>query len=53
MCDVDAYDKENVPMSDNASSGGVIPLYILSFRGALISLGKTIGFIDNWLQYFE
>ena len=53
MCAVNAYNKENIPMTDDASSGGDIPIRINSFKEACISLGKTIKFIDSWLQYFE
>ena len=40
-------------MTDNVISGGDIPLPILSYKYALISLGQTIKFIDNWIQHFE
>ena len=53
MCDVDEYDKQNVPMPDDASIVCVRPLSSTSSKGALILLGHTINFIDYWLQWLE
>ena len=53
MCYVDGYDKEHVPMSDDASNGGGIPIPSTLSKEALYSLGKTINFIENWIQCFE
>ena len=36
-----------------ANIGGVTPITSNPNKEALISLGKTINFIYNWLQYFE
>ena len=40
-------------MHNDASSGGGRPFQISSYKGALISLGQTINFIENMLQWFE
>ena len=53
MLDADAYDKDNVPIPDDESSGGGRPMPITPYKEARISLGQTINFIDNWLQCFE
>ena len=53
MCDVDEYDKQNVPMPDDASIVCVRPLSSTSSKGAIILLGHGINFIDNWLQQLE
>ena len=37
-------------MTDNESIGGGRPLPISSYKEALISLGHTINFIDDWPQ---
>ena len=53
MCAVYKYDNENAPMPDDTSSGSVRPMPIASYKVSLISLGQTINFIDNWIQWFE
>ena len=53
MCAFNAYEKEHIPTPDDGISGGGRPLTISSFKKALISLGQTINFIDNWIQLFE
>ena len=53
MYGVYAYGKEHAPIPDYTSSGNVITMPINPFKGEIISLGQTINFIDNWLQWFE
>ena len=53
MCSVDAYDKEHVSMTDDASSVSLIPMSSTSSNEALFPLGHTINFIDNWFHCFE
>ena len=53
MCAVNEYGKEHVPMSDDENIGGVRLIQSTSSKGELISLGQTINFIDNCLQWFE
>ena len=50
VCDFDAYNKQHIPMPEYASSGDGIPLSIFSYKETRISLGRTINFIDNWIQ---
>ena len=50
MCGVAAYNKENVPITEDENSGGGIPLPIASSKESLISLGRTINVICNWIQ---
>ena len=40
-------------MPDDTCSGGGRPFPISQSNESLISIGKTINFIDNWLQLFE
>ena len=40
-------------MPDDESSGGGIKIPSMSSKDALFSLGRTINFIDNWIQCFE
>ena len=53
MCSVDAYNKQHVPMGYGAISGGVRIMSSMSSKEALISIGHTIKFIDNFFQCFE
>ena len=53
MCSVDAYNKEHVLMTSDASSVGGRPMTSKPSKKALYSLGHTINFIDNWLQCFD
>ena len=50
---IGVYDKEHVSMPDDKSSGGVIPIHITSYKEELFSLGHTINFLGNWIQFFE
>ena len=52
MCSVDAYDKEHISIPDDVSSDGGRPMPSKSSKESLLSLGHTMNFIDNWLQFF-
>ena len=43
--------RDNVPGTENASSGVVITLSIVSSKEGLESLGHTINFIDNFMLF--
>ena len=53
MCSFDAYDKENVTITSDASSGDGITMPSTSSKESIYSLGHTIYFIENWLQLFD
>ena len=50
MCSVDVYEKYHVPITNNTSSGCGISMPNTPSKEALISLGQTINFIENWFQ---
>ena len=49
MCGVDKYDKERVPITDDASSDSIIPMTSKSFKESLNLLGQTIKAVEDWL----
>ena len=53
MFNVAVYYKEHVSRPDDTISGSGRPKTRTSSKGALLSLGHTINFIENWLQCFE
>ena len=53
MCYVDVYDKEHVPISDDASIGGGRTIPSTYSKKALFSLVHTINFLYNCIQCFE
>ena len=53
MCAINDYDKYNVPIPDDTSTGSGRSMKGMSSKEALFSLGQTINFIENWLQCFE
>ena len=53
MCSFDEYDKYNLSMTHDASSGGEIPMPSTSSKEELLSLGHKIKFIENWIPCFE
>ena len=53
MCDVGAYKRAYISGPDAVSIVGGRELTSTSSTYSLGSLGRTINFIDNWLQFFE
>ena len=53
MCAVNAYVVEHSSGPGNESSGGDRTLTMEYSKEWLESIGKTINFTDNWIQFFE
>ena len=50
ICSIEAHDRDNPTVNDDSSSGGGIPLTPNLTKSALVSLGITLNFIENWLK---
>ena len=53
MCYVYAYDKENAPMTNDASSGGGIPMPSTSYKKHFTHLFIQSNLLKYWLQCFD
>ena len=51
LCDGGEHDRMHPSSTDDGSSGSVRPFPSTSSIDALVSLGHTIDFIKNWLQF--
>ena len=53
MCLIEAHEREQKYINDEASSGGGRPLLLNSTKYDLISFGLTLKFTKSWLKSFN